>query len=254
MYKNRYLAIADLDANCTFFMDTYSDDYPIVHTYTHNSAGWVCINSTGRMVCSIRSGKKIHISQIVSDDPWHVVPHRDVSFDSDTSGIAFLEDEIHIAVCVETKHTVHVVNTDTGSQTLVITSSLFRNPCGICRHPTHKGLVIVSNFNGDCCAVVSVVTGVTVQRIEFGAGSGGGPNGITILNDHEFALCFMLSNHVKIFSGWNTADVSENATEVTVTKPVEVRHLGLSCERILCHGSKLYISDASTTKSIIVFE
>eukprot|EP00759_Apiculatamorpha_spiralis_P019773 PhF_6_TR25518/c1_g4_i9/m.35659 len=201
MYKNRYLAITDLDANCTFFMDTYSDHYPIVHTYTHKSAGWVCINSTGRMVCSIRSGKKIHISQIVSDDPWHVVPHRDVSFDSDTSGIVFLEDEIHVAVCVETKHTVHVVNTDTGSQTLVITSSLFLNPLGICRHPTRKGLVIVSNFHGDCCAVVSVVTGVTVQKVEICGGAAGGLNGITMLNDHEFALSFSLSNQVKIFSG-----------------------------------------------------
>eukprot|EP00759_Apiculatamorpha_spiralis_P019763 PhF_6_TR25518/c1_g1_i1/m.35654 len=92
MYKNRYLALVDHFANCTFFMDTYSDDYPIVHTYAHNSPVFVCINTIGRMVSSFGTRMVLNISQIVSDDPWHVVPHRDVSFDSETEGIVFLED------------------------------------------------------------------------------------------------------------------------------------------------------------------
>eukprot|EP00759_Apiculatamorpha_spiralis_P032125 PhF_6_TR33682/c0_g1_i6/m.49355 len=170
----------------------------------------------------------------------------------DPNGIVFLHDDRHIAVCVQQTQEVRIVDTDTGVTSRNITSPLFRNPCGICLHPTRTDHVIVSNFLGQSCVVVNVVTCEAVQKIDL-TGYGEGPNGITIVCNDMFALCFMTSNKVSILSGWNYA-VTETEPEVlTETTAIEESKLHTPCIRVLCHGSRLYVSDGPSA-TITVFE
>eukprot|EP00759_Apiculatamorpha_spiralis_P032124 PhF_6_TR33682/c0_g1_i5/m.49354 len=252
MYDDRYLCVADLDAKSLFIVDSMDETFPIVHTVRTVGAGWVAASRSGRVVISGKEECELKIYQIVSKEPWQFDIVRTISFKEDPNGIVFLLDDVQLAVCVQKTQQVRIVDTDTGDTSRNITSPLFLNPCGICLHPTRRDHVIVSNFLGHSCVVVNVVTCETVQKIDV-TGYGDGPNGIAIVSNDMFALCFMTSNKISIFSGWNV-EVSETEPEVlTETTVNEERGIDISCIRVLCHGSRLYVSDGPSA-SITVFE
>eukprot|EP00759_Apiculatamorpha_spiralis_P032543 PhF_6_TR33950/c0_g1_i1/m.49757 len=239
MYDDRYLLLADMDAKMIFFIDTFDNTFPTVYKVPTAGVSWVSVNETGRFVVSAKCEMKIY--QIMSTEPsWQIDHVRSITCFGELCGVVFLPDGVHVAICMEKFHLVLVVNTDTGDTTLKIESPLFRNPMGICRHPTRRDLAIVSNFCGTWCTVVNLVNGSTVQKINV-TDCGKALNGVAIVGNDQLALCFM-SSKVTIFSGWNV-DVCEDGSVLTETTARENQTINASCLRTLCHGSRLFVSD-----------